>query len=246
MKKEGLEGKSGYGNVCGQQRGLDRAMLEVSGIRKRYGRKIVLDGVSFQAECGESVAVIGRNGCGKTTLMQILAGVMKPDGGSLRYFGNDPQGRREYFHKYCGYVPQELPLMEELSVRDNLRLWGVGRLRDSAEMIREFQLEELMKTTVSKLSGGMKRRLCIACALSGRQPILLMDEPTTALDLYYKDVIGAFMKQYCAKNGIIVMTTHDEREILSCDRCLLMQEGHMAELAKEERDMDSIRKILAG
>ncbi len=224
---------------------MDRAMLEVSGIRKRYGRNTILDGVSFQVKCGERVAVIGRNGCGKTTLMQILAGVMKPDAGSLRYFGKDPQGRGEYFRKYCGYVPQELPLMEELSVRDNLRLWGVGRPGDSAELIREFQMEELMKTTVSKLSGGMKRRLCIACALAGWPPILLMDEPTTALDLYYKEAIGSFMKQYCAGNGIIVMTTHDEREILSCDRCLLMREGDLTELAKEERNMESVRKMLA-
>lgn len=223
---------------------MDGAMLEVSGIRKRYGRKIILDGVSFHVECGERVAVIGRNGCGKTTLMQILAGVMKPDAGSLRYFGKDPQGRKEYFHKYCGYVPQELPLLEELNVRDNLRLWGVDRSEDSAGLIREFQLEELMKTTVSRLSGGMKRRLSSACALSGWPPILLMDEPTTALDLYYKDIIGSWMERFCAMNGMIIMTTHDEREISSCDRCLLMQEGHLTELSKEERKIDSIRGML--
>ena len=99
-------------------------MLEVSNIKKKYGKKIVLEDVSFQANCGERVAIIGRNGCGKTTLMQILAGILKPNEGRLRYFGKNPQSKKEYFRKYCGYVPQELPLMEELSVRDNLRLWG--------------------------------------------------------------------------------------------------------------------------
>ncbi len=220
-------------------------MLKVSNIKKRYGRKTVLDNVSFEAACGERVAVIGRNGCGKTTLMQILAGILKPDDGELCYFGKNPRSRKEYFRKYCGYVPQELPLMEELSVRDNLRLWGVDRTKDSQEIIRQFELQNMMKTTVSKLSGGMKRRLSIACALAGWPPILLMDEPTTALDLYYKENIGNWMQNFCTMNGIIIMTTHDEKEILSCDRCLLMQEGRLTELTGEERNMDYIRERLA-
>lgn len=220
-------------------------MLEVSNIKKRYGRKTVLEDVSFQANCGERVAIIGRNGCGKTTLMQILAGILKPNEGELRYFGKNPQSKKEYFRKYCGYVPQELPLMEELSVRDNLRLWGVDRSEGSMDIIRQFELKEMMKMTVSKLSGGMKRRLSIACALAGWPPILLMDEPTTALDLYYKETIENWMQSFCAMNGIIVMTTHDEKEILSCDRCLLMQEGHLTELSREKKDMDCIRKMLA-
>ena len=219
-------------------------MLKVSNIKKRYGRKMVLEDISFEAYCGERVAVIGRNGCGKTTLMQILAGILRPNEGELRYFGKDPQSKKEYFRKYCGYVPQELPLMEELSVRDNLRLWGVDHSDGSEEIIRQFELEEMMKMTVSKLSGGMKRRLSIACALAGWPPILLMDEPATALDLYYKENIGNWMQSFNAMNGIIVMTTHDEKEILSCDRCLLMQEGHLTELSKEEQNMSSIRKML--
>lgn len=220
-------------------------MLEVSNIKKRYGRKTVLEDVSFQANCGERVAIIGRNGCGKTTLMQILAGILKPNEGKLRYFGKNPQGKKEYFRKYCGYVPQELPLIEELSVRDNLRLWGVDRTEGSEDIIRQFELKEMMKMTVSKLSGGMKRRLSIACALAGWPPILLMDEPTTALDLYYKEKVESWMQSFSAMNGIIVMTTHDEKEILSSDRCLLMQEGHLTELSKEEQDMDRIRRMLA-
>lgn len=220
-------------------------MLEVSNIKKKYGKKIVLEDVSFQANSGERVAIIGRNGCGKTTLMQILAGILKPNEGRLRYFGKNPQSKKEYFRKYCGYVPQEPPLMEELSVRDNLRLWGVDRTEGSEEIIRQFELEEMMKMAVGKLSGGMKRRLSIACALAGWPPILLMDEPTTALDLYYKESIRNWMKSFNAMNGIIVMTTHDEKEILSCDRCMLMQEGHLTELSKKDQNMDSIRKMLA-
>lgn len=220
-------------------------MLEVSNIKKSYGRKNVLEHISFHADCGECVAVIGRNGCGKTTLMQILAGVIGPNEGSLRYFGKDPLSKRKYFHKYCGYVPQELPLMEELSVKDNLRLWGVGKKKEDQELIREFQLEELMHITTAKLSGGMKRRLSIACALAKWPPILLMDEPTTALDLYSKENIRNWIKKYCGMDGIVVMTTHDENEILSCDRCLLMKEGQLSELPKEKMDIEHVKKVLA-
>ena len=220
-------------------------MLEVSNIKKSYGRKTVLEHISFHAESGECVAIVGRNGCGKTTLMQILAGVIRPNEGELRYFGKDPLSKKKYFHKLCGYVPQELPLMEELSVKDNLRLWGVGTRKEDQELIREFQLEELMRVTVAKLSGGMKRRLSIACALAQWPAILFMDEPSTALDLYYKESIGNWIKKYCGMNGIVVMATHDEKEILSCDRCLLMKEGKLCELSKEEMDIDFIKEMLA-
>lgn len=220
-------------------------MLEVSDIKKSYGRKNVLEHISFHADCGECVAVIGRNGCGKTTLMQILAGVIRPNDGGLRYFGKEPLSKRKYFHKYCGYVPQELPLMEELSVKDNLRLWGVGKKKEDQELLREFQLEDLTHITVAKLSGGMKRRLSIACALAKWPPILLMDEPTTALDLYSKENIRSWIKKYCGMDGIVVMTTHDEKEIMSCDRCLLMKEGKLSELSKEEMDMEYVKRMLA-
>lgn len=220
-------------------------MLEVSNIQKSYRRKKVLEQISFYADCGECVAVVGRNGCGKTTLMQILAGVMLPDEGGLRYFGKDPLSKKKYFQKFCGYVPQELPLMEELSVKDNLRLWGVRGRKEDRELIREFQLEELMHTTVSKLSGGMKRRLSIACALAEWPPILLMDEPSTALDLYSKETIRSWIIKYCEMDGIVVMTTHDEKEILSSDRCLLMKDGRLRELSKEETNIEKLKGMLA-
>ena len=141
-------------------------MIQVSNLGKRYGKKTVLQEISFTAQCGECVAVVGRNGCGKTTLMQILAGVLKPDGGEIRYFGKEPLKNFHYYQEYCGYVPQDLPFLEELSVKDNLKLWGVDRSAQYEWIIRAFDLREIMKMPVQKLSGGMKRRLSIACALA--------------------------------------------------------------------------------
>ena len=166
--------------------------------------------------------------------MQIMAGILKPDGGELCYFGKKAAYRSSTFRRFCGYVPQENPLMEELTVQDNLKLWGGSHNASTKELVAQFQLEDLLQTEVSKLSGGMKRRLSIASALVESPSFLLMDEPTTALDLYYKESIHQWMKTYQQKNGIILMTTHDESEIRNADRCLFMDEGKVQELDAED------------
>ena len=99
-------------------------------------------------------------------------------------------------------------------------------------IISQFELKDILSKRVSELSGGMKRRLSIACALLKWPPILLLDEPTTALDLYYKNSIGQWINEYCKMNGIVIMTTHDESEILSADRCLFMENGKIRDVGK--------------
>lgn len=216
----------------------------VENINKRYGRKQILQNISFRAGCGEQIVIVGRNGCGKTTLMQILAGVKRPDAGALYYFRQEPLKNRKYFRKYCGYVPQETPLLEELSVRDNLRLWGADKSEQYEHILQSFQLQELLKMEAGKLSGGMKRRLGIACALAEWPPILLLDEPTTALDIYYKSSIGEWLQKYRRMNGIVIMTTHDESEIVNADRCLVMQKGQLTELKKDEISISKIKEYI--
>ena len=174
--------------------------------------------------------------------MQILAGAIQPDAGEISFFGKNPLQKRTYFRKYVGYVPQEPPLIEELTVKDNLKLWGVWQSEHRELLLSSFELEELLKTEVRKLSGGMKRRLSIACALAHWPPILLLDEPTTALDLYYKDNIQQWLMQYRSMNGIVLLTSHDENEILSCDRCLIMKQGKLTELTGEDLTIEEIRK----
>lgn len=219
-------------------------MIKIEHIQKNYRKKKVLENISFSANCGECVAIVGRNGCGKTTLMQILAGVVRPDAGELIYFDRHPLKQPKLFRQYCGYIPQEMPLIEELTVKDNLRLWGAGCSKMYAQIIHYFSLENIMHMKVSKLSGGMKRRLSIACALAKWPPVLLMDEPTTALDLYYKESIWDWIKQYKAMNGIVVITTHDEKEIIESDRCLVMYEGTLREVPEEKRDISVIMAMM--
>ncbi len=219
-------------------------MVEISHLRKKYGKKLILEDINFRAECGERIGIVGKNGCGKSTLMRIMAGIMKPDEGDILYFGQKALGKRKVFQKYCGYVPQENPLIEELSVKDNLRLWG-NKLGQRNEMLIELlQLQDMMHMPVEKLSGGMKRRVSIACALVNLPPIILLDEPTTALDLYYKESIHQWMKNYQKMNGIIIMTTHDEQEIMECDRCLIMEEGKVTELPKCEKTIPLVKSYI--
>lgn len=219
-------------------------MIEVNHIRKKYGKKIVLDDISFQVHSGERVAIVGKNGCGKTTLMKILAGVMKPSQGTISYYGKSPLENRKYFRKYCGYVPQENPLIEELTVKDNLRLWGADKSKGYGQLIEMFQLETIMKMPVNKLSGGMKRRLCIACALAEWPPIFIMDEPTASLDMYYKESINAWMKEYQKMKGIVIITSHDENEILESDRCLFMKDGRLEEVQKDVMMIEKLKAYI--
>lgn len=220
-------------------------MIEVSHIKKSYGKKRILQDISFRVECGECVAVVGKNGCGKSTLLQIMAGILRADGGSIHYFRQDTGKNKKAFRKFCGYVPQDNPLMEELSVKDNLKLWGAGKNASCEKVIRQFQLEEILSMPVEKLSGGMKRRLSIACALLEWPPILLLDEPTTALDIYYRESVRQWMEQYRKMNGIIVMTTHEEKEILAADRCFVMHKGKLQELKGNDRNMRTISAYVA-
>ena len=216
-------------------------MVEVSHIRKRYGKKVVLDDVTFTVSPGECVTIIGKNGSGKSTLLKILAGVIRAESGSFTFFKESIPSVRS---RFCGYVPQENPLLEQLSVKDNLFLWGGKNVAKQKQVLEEFQLHKYLQTPVERLSGGMKRRVSIACALMKNPPVLLMDEPTASLDFYYKEHLANWIKSYQRINGCVIMSTHDQQEIMKSDRCLLLENGKITELKKEELTVDTVKKII--
>ena len=203
----------------------NQAAITVEHVGKAYGKKKVLNEVSFWAGCGEQISLIGRNGSGKTTLLQILSGILKPESGTVCCFGQDMWKNRELFAKYCGYLPQENPLLEELSVQDNLRLWSGRPGKVDAKLADQFELQEILKTPVRKLSGGMKRRVAIACCVVNHPPILMMDEPTASLDYFFRDSIHTWMEEYRREKGILIVATHDEKEMEAGDRCYLLENG---------------------
>lgn len=202
--------------------------IQIQKIKKSYRGKPVLRGADLEADSGSCVGILGCNGSGKSTLLSILAGVLDRDEGEFLLDGSDlfcsPQRRAAA----VGYVPQGTPLMEELTARDNLLLWY-----DRKTMEQELQggvlgllgIGEFLRVPVRKLSGGMKKRLSIGCAMAGRPPILLLDEPTAALDLIARERIGEYLQAFKRSGGIALLATHDAMELALCDRWYILKNG---------------------
>ncbi len=214
-------------------------------IQKSYGNKAVLRGVSLSAERGEAVALLGANGSGKSTLLRVLAGVLKPNGGEFLFDGVDLLRSRDALERTVGYVPQGTPLIDELSALDNLRLWyDRDALRASLDggMLRELGVHEFLKTPASRLSGGMRKSLSIGCAIARDPQLLLLDEPTAALDLAARERLLDYFAAHCARGGMLLLATHDLRELEFCRRGYLLAEGVAAPY---DYDGDARRLALA-
>lgn len=212
-------------------------MLRVEKVSKKYGKKQVLTDISFSAEQGECVAIAGANGCGKSTLLSILAGTLRPDSGSFTAFGKDLFHNPKERERLIGYVPQENPLIPELTAKDNLKLWYCDSRYDLSEelekgVLRMLGIPDFLNVRVSAMSGGMKKRLSIGCAIANDPPVLILDEPSAALDLVCKDDIRRYLTEFKKRNGIILITTHDEDELAICDHVLVMKEGILSEAPK--------------
>lgn len=206
-------------------------MIEVKNISKRY-RNTVLDDISFTAEKGQCIGIIWANGCGKTTLLSIMAGVNKAQSGKI-YYNNELADRKSVFKKYIAYVPQENPLIDELTTKDNLLLWlGSNRkIKDGFEngVLKDLGIDEFLNKQVNELSGGMKRRLSIGISLSNNAPIMLLDEPGSALDIYGKQEVNSYISNYVKNGGTVVMSTHDRDEIDLCTKLYKIEDGILKE-----------------
>ncbi|MDO4166802.1 MAG: ATP-binding cassette domain-containing protein [Eubacteriales bacterium] len=207
--------------------------MEIRQITKsyRHGKWQGLHDLSLEAQDGECIGILGTNGCGKSTLLSILAGSRKADSGQLLYHGQPLTDSRQ-FAQICGYVPQENPLIEELDAYDNLRLWYCDSTLDLAEELESgflsmLDIPSFLHVKVHRMSGGMKKRLSIGCAMANDPPVLLLDEPGAALDLLCKEQITRYLMD-CKKRGkIIWIATHEPSEIAICDSLYLLQNGHL-------------------
>lgn len=223
-------------------------------ITSSYGKKKILKGVSFTVGRGKCVGIVGANGCGKTTLLSVLAGTMKPKSGAVIYGGRTAwsdadkgrmRGDLEVIRGMTGYVPQENPLMPELTVYDNLRLWYPDKHILKHELEKGFLsllgIGEFSMKQVSKLSGGMKKRVSIGIAMAGMPPILLLDEPSAALDLICKEDVRKYLMTYLEHGGTVVITTHEESELALCDKIYVMKGGILSQADRHLRGEDLVR-----
>lgn len=224
-------------------------MLEVTDIQLNYGKKQVLRQVSFHADAGMCIGILGTNGCGKSTLLKVLAGVLPPKSGSVSYNGENACQNQDLFVQYAGYVPQDNPLIEELTVRDNLKLWYAGSASDmQAELeqgvLHMLELHTVLKSKVCTLSGGLKKRLSIGIALANRPQVLILDEPTTALDLPCKAQIRSYLRLYLQNGGAVIITTHEEPDLDLCHRLLVLQDGILREIPRTARGKELSNYLL--
>jgi ABC-2 type transport system ATP-binding protein len=161
--------------------------IEVVGLSKRYGRTEALRGVDFRVSGGAVFGLVGPNGAGKTTLIKALVGALRPSEGEVRVLGLDPLGERAELRRRIGYMPQSPALYEDLPARDNIEFFGAahrvpGLEKKVEEVLELADLTARADDAVHKLSGGMKRRVSLACALVHRPRVLFLDEPTAAVD----------------------------------------------------------------
>lgn len=202
--------------------------VEIKSISKKFGRRTVLQDITLNIEAGKCIGILGANGCGKSTLLSILAGVQASNGGSFLCDGVDLLKDARKRSKLVGYVPQGTPLIHELTAWDNLLLW-YDRAALKAELengvLKLLGIGEFLKVTVSKMSGGMRKRLSIGCAMAKKPPILLLDEPTAALDLACKQNIDEYLQHYKKAGGILLLTTHDVMELAMCDEWYIIRDG---------------------
>jgi lipooligosaccharide transport system ATP-binding protein len=204
-------------------------------LTKDFGSFRAVDGIDFTIERGESFGFLGPNGAGKTSTMRMLSGITTPTSGHLTIFGLDPRTQGPFIRARLGLVPQEDTLELELSVLDNLLMFGryfdlpKAVIKERALELLDFaQLSDRAKDKVDDLSGGMKRRLTIARSLINQPELLILDEPTTGLDPQARHLLWERLYRLKSEGVTLIITTHymDEAEQL-CDRLVVMDHGHI-------------------
>src|SRR6266404_7573512 len=212
-------------------------LIHARGLVKTFGTLRAVDGIDFDVQKGEAFGFLGPNGAGKSSTMRMIGCVSPVSGGTLRILGLDPAEDGPQIRGRLGVVPQTDTLDNELTVRENLviygRYFGLSRKesRVRADTLLEFvRLAERAKDRVEPLSGGMKRRLTIARSLVNDPEVLLLDEPTTGLDPQARHVVWDRLFRLKQRGVTLVLTTHymDEAEQL-CDRLVVMDRGKIAE-----------------
>jgi ABC-2 type transport system ATP-binding protein len=211
--------------------------LEVAGLRKSYGGKAAVDGLSLRVAEGEIFGILGPNGAGKTTTVECAEGLRRPDGGSVRVFGIDPYRDRAAARRLVGAQLQESQLPDKITVAEAIGLYAsfYPEPADTEALIARLGLTEKRDTRYRKLSGGQKQRVSIALALVGRPRLVVFDELTTGLDPAARRESWRLVRELRDDGVTVVLVTHyaDEAERL-CDRVALIQAGRLTALGSPE------------
>ncbi|MBS3957581.1 MAG: ABC transporter ATP-binding protein [Clostridiales bacterium] len=236
------------------------SVLSCSGLRKRFGELVAVDGVSFEIAAGETYGLLGPNGAGKTTSIAMICGLLERDAGDVRLLGEPFTPRSVAAKRAIGYVPQDLAIYPDLTARENLaffgRLYGLSRGELAARIVEVLEIIGLADRAGDKAgeySGGMKRRLNIGIGLLHSPRLLVLDEPTVGVDPQSRNAILASVERLGEEGMAVLYTTHymEEAERL-CDRVgiidhgAIVAEGTRTELVRLVGEHDRVRLIATG
>jgi ABC-2 type transport system ATP-binding protein len=204
-------------------------MIECHALRFAYRKFEAVKGVDLTVRRGEILALLGTNGAGKTTVVDLIRGLLVPSAGTVRVLGRDPCRERRSLAPLIGLVPQESGFASGLTAAETLRLWTRLNGRGADGSLAEVGLEGRARVKVKHLSGGERRRLDLAVALAGDPPLLVLDEPTTGLDPESRDAAWAVIRERVDNDTTVLVTTHYLEEASRyADRFVVLHGGEIA------------------
>lgn len=220
-----------------------------TGISKQYGETQALKDISFEVNEGEIFGFIGPDGAGKTTLFRIITTLLLPDKGEMTILGLDAIAGFKELRKQIGYMPGRFSLYQDLSVEENLNFYATvfgTSIAENYDLIADIysHIEPFKKRLAGKLSGGMKQKLALSCALIHRPKLLVLDEPTTGVDAVSRSEFWEMLQKLKQQHITIIASTPYMDEAMRCDRVALMQEGRIMMVDKPQRIRDSFSKKL--
>ena len=224
-------------------------MITVNNLHKTYGKVTALNNLSFTVNDGEIFGVIGPDGAGKTTLFRILASLLLPDSGSAEMNGLDVIKDFKKVRNIIGYMPGRFSLYQDLSVEENLKFFATifnTTIEENYHLIKDIyqQIEPFKKRRAGALSGGMKQKLALSCALIHKPEVLILDEPTTGVDPVSRKEFWDMLKRLKSEGITILVSTAYMDEAGLCDRIALMREGEFIATDSPQNIINSYKETL--
>jgi len=224
-------------------------VIESSGISKKFGETQALKDITFSVNESEIFGFIGPDGAGKTTLFRIITTLLLPDEGEMRVLGMDCVSGYKELRRNIGYMPGRFSLYQDLSVEENLEFYATvfgTTVKENYDLISDIysHIEPFKKRLAGKLSGGMKQKLALSCALIHKPKLLILDEPTTGVDAVSRSEFWTMLAKLRKYNITIILSTPYMDEAMKCDRVALIQDGNILSVDQPQKIKEGFSRKL--
>lgn len=219
--------------------------IQIQNVNFSYPKATILKDISLTLTPGTCTGILGANGCGKSTFLSILAGVRRAQSGTITYQGASYSLTSKKRPLEFGYIPQDNPFLEQLTGYDNLYLWFKGNKAEfqaalDSPLIQMLGIGSYLRKEVKQYSGGMKRRLSLAAGFINAPSLLILDEPSAALDIPCKWDIYQYLTSFLKQGGTILLTTHEPAELDLCQHLYVLKSGLLSAVDSNLRGGDLI------